>query len=65
LPVAIKLSSDFLQGSNIYKLSENYTKKLFVLSFALARRARGTIFPVVREITLMTKKNVITTYQEV
>jgi len=63
LPVAIKLSSDFLQGSNIYKLSENYTKKLFVLSFALART--GTIFPVVREITLMTKKNVITTYQEV
>ena len=45
----VKLSSVFLQWSNIYKLYEKIILKLFVLSVVLART--GTILPGIREIT--------------
>ena len=47
--VAIKFSSDFLQGSSYEKIK----LKFVVLSIVLARP--GTILPVVREITHMKK----------
>ena len=53
---AIKLSSDFLQGSSI----KNYEKiilKFVVLSIALARL--GTILPIIREITLKKKCKIL------
>ena len=52
---AIKLYSDFLQGSNIYKLKENRTRHS--LSFPLLLHGTGTIFPVVGEITPMRNVN--------
>ena len=48
--VAIKFSSDFLQGSSYEKIK----LKCVVLSIVLATRP-GTILPVVREITHMKK----------
>ena len=48
--LAIKLSSDILQATNIYKLwYKKIILKFVVVSIALART--GTILPVVREIT--------------
>jgi hypothetical protein len=52
---AIELYSDFLQGSNIYKLKENRTRHS--LSFPLLLHGTGTIFPVIREITPMRNVN--------
>ena len=56
---AIKLSSDFLQSSNIYKLYEKIIyAKFFVLSVSFTRPS--TILPVVKENNMC--KNGIKTY---
>ena len=44
---AMKFSSDFVQGSNIYKLSTNFNQILWLL--------QGTIPPVIRKIFLIRK----------
>ena len=51
----IQLSSDFLQGSSIYKLWENYILYSNSLFFPIALARAGIILPVVRKITCIKK----------
>jgi hypothetical protein len=73
ITLTLKLSSDFLLGSNIYKIVLYFYLKFFLLSIALCRTVlyfylkffllsialcrTGTIFPVVSEIKFL--KNII------
>ena len=53
----IKLSSEFLHGSNIYKLSENYTQ--FLCLFPLLLLEREPFLLIIREITIKKTSNFI------